>query len=158
MVEENSREHLERLNQSLQAAGLKYKLDLVDPKALSPLKKNAHFMRNETFKNLVANVKADGALASVPFCWKDERGDYHTLSGNHRVQGAIAAGLEKILVMYDDRPLSHQQRVAIQLSHNLINGQDDPAILNELWQEISDLGLKYYAPVYRDFSLAAAVF
>jgi len=39
----------------------------------------------------------------------------------------------------------HQERVAIQLSHNAITGKDDPALLKELWAEIDDLSLKYYA-------------
>jgi len=58
---------------------------------------------------------------------------------------AVAAGVARILILYDDRPLSRQERVAIQLSHNAINGRDDPALLKELWAEIDDLGLKYYA-------------
>jgi hypothetical protein len=137
---------MERLNASLVGLGIRYKLALVDPKELVPLDKNAHFMRHEMFKNLVENVKRDGSLASIPFCWKNpEDGKYHTLSGNHRVKSAIQAGVGRILILYDDRPLTRQERVAIQLSHNAINGQDDPALLKELWAEIDDLALKYYA-------------
>lgn len=145
VVEENAAEvALTALNASLQQLGQAYKLALVDPASLKELDKNAHFMTHEMFQNLVKNIERDGALASVPFCWYDgER--FHVLSGNHRVKAAVAAGVARILILYDDRPLSRQERVAIQLSHNAINGKDDPALLKELWAEIDDLSLKYYA-------------
>ncbi len=145
VVEENAAEvALTALNASLQQLGQAYKLALVDPASLKELDKNAHFMTHEMFQNLVKNIERDGALASVPFCWYDgER--FHVLSGNHRVKAALAAGVSRILILYDDRPLSRQERVAIQLSHNAINGKDDPALLKELWAEIDDLSLKYYA-------------
>lgn len=37
------------------------------------------------------------------------------------------------------------KRLAIQLSHNAIFGEDDPAILKELYQAINDLDLKAYS-------------
>lgn len=135
---------LTALNATLQQLGQPYKLALVGPASLKELDKNAHYMTHEMFKNLVENIKKDGALASVPFCWFDGEA-YHVLSGNHRVKAAVAAGVPRILILYDDRPLTRQERVAIQLSHNSINGKDDPAILKELWAEIDDLSLKYYA-------------
>ena len=145
MVAEDAAEAaLATLNATLKQLGQPYKLALVDPASLKELDKNAHFMTHEMFQNLVANIQRDGALASVPFCWYDGT-TYHVLSGNHRVKAAVAAGVPRILILYDDRPLTRQERVAIQLSHNSINGKDDPAILKELWAEIDDLGLKYYA-------------
>jgi hypothetical protein len=145
MVEENAAEAaLTALNATLQQIGQPYKLALVDPASLRELDKNAHYMTHEMFQNLVKNIERDGALASVPFCWFDGE-SYHVLSGNHRVKAAVAAGVARILILYDDRPLTRQERVAIQLSHNAINGKDDPALLKELWAEIDDLSLKYYA-------------
>lgn len=135
---------LTALNASLDDMGQPYKLALVDPASLKELDKNAHYMTHETFQNLVENIQRDGALASVPFCWHDGT-TFHVLSGNHRVKAALAAGVGRILILFDDRPLSRQERVAIQLSHNAINGKDDPALLKELWAEIDDLSLKYYA-------------
>jgi hypothetical protein len=135
---------LTTLNATLRQLGQPYKLALIDPASLQELDKNAHYMTHEMFQNLVANIQRDGALASVPFCWFDGT-TYLVLSGNHRVKAAIAAGLSCILILYDDRPLTRQERVAIQLSHNSINGKDDLAILKELWAEIDDLRLKYYA-------------
>lgn len=108
------------------------------------LAKNARFMPAEQYRRLVENIKRDGALTSVPFAIKN--GDrYQVLSGNHRVQAAKDAGLTEIPILYTDQQLTHQQQVAIQLSHNAIVGQDDLAILRELYDEINDVVLKEYS-------------
>ena len=39
------------------------------------------------------------------------------------------------------KPLTEQQELAIQLSHNAIAGQDDPVILKELWDTLGDVNL-----------------
>ncbi|MDP2815988.1 MAG: hypothetical protein Q8O19_04850, partial [Rectinemataceae bacterium] len=44
-----------------------------------------------------------------------------------------------------DRPLSEAQKIAIQLSHNAISGQDDEQILKDLWQQIDDLEASIYS-------------
>jgi hypothetical protein len=108
------------------------------------LEKNARFMRAEQYQRLVSNVKRDGCLTSVPFAVKNgER--FLILSGNHRVQAAKDAKLTEILVLYSARELSPQEQRAIQLSHNAIAGQDDLAILRELYDEINDVALKEYS-------------
>lgn len=142
MVEEQARTEVERLN-----VGLKnhpYKLALVHVRDLEFLEKNARYMTNEMFRNLVDNIKRDGGLSSVPLCWKHD-GKYRVLSGNHRCMAAIEAGLQEVLVLFTDRELSKQEQIAIELSHNAIDGKDDMAILKELWDEIDDVSLKYYA-------------
>ncbi len=136
-----TREQVEALNGRLSGA---VKLAVVPVHKVRRLKKNARFMRSETFRQLVENVKRDGCLTQLPFCVK-EGDEYECLSGNHRTEAAEAAGLAEILVLYTDRELSRQERVAIQLSHNAIAGEDDPAILRELWQEIDDIALKFYS-------------
>jgi hypothetical protein len=145
MVEEvpqEMSETVERLNEQL--GSMPYRLAIVNPRELQLAKKNARFMKSETFKSLVANIKRDGNLSSVPFCFRDKEGRYHVLSGNHRVQAAIQADVEKILIFYRE-DLDHDERVSIQLSHNAIEGEDDLAILKELWDSIADLDLKLYA-------------
>lgn len=132
----------------------------IDPKRLSLLKVNARFMRHETFQRLVENVKKDRTLTSVPFCaildyYKDgdpitrheDNGDpiYEVLSGNHRVKAAISAGLTEIEVMVTDDPLSQDERKAIQLSHNELTGEDDPATLKLIYESIEDIGMRVYS-------------
>lgn len=142
MVEEQTRSEVDRLNEGL--INHPYKLALVNVSELEFLEKNARYMTNEVFRNLVDNIKRDGGLSSVPLCWKHDD-KYRVLSGNHRCRAAIEAGLEEVLVLFTDRDLSKQEQIAIELSHNAIDGKDDMAILKELWDEIDDVSLKYYA-------------
>lgn len=124
---------------------LNTKIISVDPNKLKLLEKNARFMKHEEFKKLVDNVRRDGKLTSVPFCCLGSDGKYEVLSGNHRVMAGIEAGLETIDVMVTDDDLSEQQKIAIQLSHNAIVGQDDPATLKDLYEKITDIDLKGYS-------------
>lgn len=118
----------------------------IDPRELKLLKMNARFMRHEEFQRLVANIKRDGQLTSAPFaCLDPADGKYEVLSGNHRVQAAISAGLETIPCIITDDEMSEEQRIAIQLSHNAIVGQDDPDILKKLYDKILDIDLKEYS-------------
>ena len=89
-------------------------------------------------------------------------GKYRVLSGNHRVKSAIKAGLPKILVMFGTSDFDEQRQMAIQLSHNAISGQDDLAILKELYLSLKDLQLKAYSGIneaelmaYKAFDFAA---
>jgi ParB-like chromosome segregation protein Spo0J len=117
-----------------------------DPKSLVLLEENARFMRHETFARLVENIKRDGVLQQWPFVWNDlDSGQRIVLSGNHRVRAAIDAGLEQIDWTECDEPLTRDQRVSIQLSHNAIAGEDDPTILKQLYESITDVEERLYA-------------
>lgn len=142
-LEEKALTEIDRINQTL--GDKPYKLAVVHVDELVFLDKNARHMTNEMFRNLVNNIKRDGGLTSVPFCFKREDGKYLILSGNHRVKAAREAGETHILIMFTDRPLTRQEQIAIQLSHNAIAGQDDMTILKELWEELQDVEMKYYA-------------
>jgi len=144
VVEASPRADVERINERLKETDSPFRVAIVNVDDLLLLEKNARYMTNAQFRNLVNNIKRDGGLSSVPFCVRE--GDkFRVLSGNHRVMAAREAGLREILIMYTERQLSRQEQVAIQLSHNAIVGQDDPLILKELWEEIEDLDLKYYS-------------
>ncbi|MFF5668819.1 hypothetical protein ACFY8S_01560 [Streptomyces hygroscopicus] len=117
-----------------------------DPRTLKLLDLNARFMRHEQYQQLVTNLRRDQALTSTPFVWHDTTtGDRIVLSGNHRTKAAIEAGIEEITWLETSDPLTESQRIAIQLSHNAIAGEDDPAILKTLYEQIDDLDLRQYA-------------
>jgi len=139
-----TREALEELNKRLEGV-FPYRLELVDPREVLLLEKNARYMTNEMFQNLVDNIKRDGNLSSLPLCCREKDGRLRALSGNHRVQAAIKAELATVLVLVIERELTRDEEVAIQLSHNAISGKDDPVLLKTLWDEISDLEMKVYA-------------
>lgn len=116
----------------------------IDPRKLKLLKLNARYMRHEEYQRLIANIKRDGQLTSAPFACKDGDG-YLVLSGNHRTQAAIAAGLETIPCIVTDDELTEDQKISIQLSHNALAGKDDPYVLKELYDKILDLDWKEYS-------------
>ena len=122
------------------------KILTVDPRELKLLEVNARFMEQNEFRKLVENIRKDGCLTQLPFVCKDisER-KWLVLSGNHRVQAAIEAGLEKIEVQATNKKLTKNEMLAIQLSHNAISGKDDMAILKELYSAIDDIELKRYS-------------
>jgi hypothetical protein len=142
-MEEKIRKTIGDLNAHLQ--GMPYRLDLVNPREIILLEKNARYMTQEMFQNLVSNIKKDGGLSSLPLCYREKDGRLLALSGNHRVDAAVHVGLEEILILVIDKELTRQEQVAIQLSHNAIEGRDDPVILKELWDEIEVIDLKMYA-------------
>jgi hypothetical protein len=125
--------------------GEKVTLRAVDPRSIVLLKKNARFMKKATFDQLTSNLKADGVLQSVPLCHTLADGRLECLSGNHRVQAAIKAGLAVILCLVIPTELPKSQRLSRQLSHNALSGEDDMTILADLWKDIESLEEKLYA-------------
>lgn len=117
----------------------------IDPREIKLLDMNARYMKHEEFCRLVDNVRRDGQLSSAPFLCRDDDGRWLCLSGNHRTQAAVEAGLQKIICLATDDPLTKDQRIAIQLSYNAIAGQDDPATLKLLYEEILDIEAKKYS-------------
>ncbi|MER6076960.1 ParB/Srx family N-terminal domain-containing protein [Streptomyces sp. NPDC001833] len=117
-----------------------------DPRELTLLDVNARFMRHEQFQRLVANIRADGALTSTPLVWNDiGSGRRIVLSGNHRTKAAVEAGLERIWWMEITEPLPRQRQIALQLAHNSIAGEDDPATLKALYEELEDVSMRLYS-------------
>jgi hypothetical protein len=124
---------------------IKTEIRQFDPRELVLLEENARFMRHEQFNRLVANVRRDGRLTSVPLAWRMPDGRYQVLSGNHRTKAAVEAGLELIDVMAIDQDLSEQQRIALQLSHNAIAGEDDSTTLASLFEKLEDIDWREYS-------------
>jgi hypothetical protein len=152
-VDEQQQAEIDQLNKSLEAVNelaykdKPYKLLFAHITQFAYLEKNARYMQAETFQNLSSNIAKDEQLASVPVTYPDDDrpGKLKVLSGNHRLQAAAKAGLEIFLVFFATRKLTHEEQVSIQLSHNSLEGKDDPKILKELWAEIEKVELKYYA-------------
>ncbi len=123
----------------------------INPKDIKLLEVNARYMKPEEYQKLVANIKKDGQLTSVPFCFYNKNKEIEVLSGNHRVIASIDAGLEEIEVMLCKDRLSKEQALAIQLSHNSISGQDDEELLRRLYGELESLEFKEYSGLTDEF-------
>lgn len=120
-------------------------LQVVVPSSLTLLKDNARFFKRETFRQLRDNIAADKRLSSVPLCYRYPDGKIEVLSGNHRVQASIEAGISHILVLVITEELDKSRRIAIQLSHNALVGEDDQSILANLWAQIDSVQDKLYS-------------
>lgn len=126
-----------------------------DPRSLTLLDLNARFMTHDQFSTLVRNVREDGHLTSTPLVWLVPEGTpdidpaMHgkrvVLSGNHRTKASIEAGLGEIGWLEVDDPLPEQRAIALQLSHNSITGQDDPATLRRLYDKLEDIDWRQYS-------------
>jgi hypothetical protein len=128
--------------------GLKRRLVRRDPRLLTRLPVNAHFQTKEEFDRLVENIKADGCLTSVPLVYgagEYDEGRELVLSGNHRCDAAVEAGLDEIDVILIDDAQTKDQLIARQLSHNAITGKDDPATLQQLYDQIEDVDWRAYS-------------
>jgi len=124
---------------------LRTELRTVDPKAVELLKLNARYMASDTFSRLVQNIKQDGCLTSVPLCYQTEAQELKCISGNHRVKAAIEAGLSEIIVQVILTPISDDEFIAKQLSHNALVGLDNKDILRILWDKIVSADAKLYS-------------
>lgn len=114
------------------------------------LEVNAHFMPAVKFNQLVENLKADGVMTSTPLLHENV-----VVSGNHRVQAGIKAGIEDaefIEVLGVEGPdgatvsITRERLIAIQLSHNALVGEDDPNVLRVLYEDLA-LPLKAYSGI-----------
>lgn len=124
--------------------GLTLEARRVDPKTLRRREKNAHYMPPAMFKRLVENVRIDGALTTTVLVCQDPDGSLEILSGHHRTAAAIEAGLPEVDALVITTPLDEKRKVAIQLSHNSINGDDDQSLLAELYASL-DIDAKKFS-------------
>jgi len=143
-------EALEKRNEELAAVstdlfGDAMRLMVVKPESLTLLKDNARFFKRETFRQLRDNIAADKRLSSVPLCYRYPDGRLEVLSGNHRVQASIEAGIPLIMVLVITEELKKSKRIAIQLSHNSLVGEDDQSILANLWAQIENTKDQLYS-------------
>ena len=143
-------EKIDELNKAL-AGTLPYEICFVDPFGVELLEDNARYMRNDMFAQLVANVKRDKGLASVPLLYHGPGGGKpKVLSGNHRFLAAQVAKLPGVLCLAIREAKTLDEQVAIQLSHNAIVGADDLPKLKALYESISQLDLKAYSGLDED--------
>lgn len=106
-------------------------------------------MTAQQMKQLTANIRRDGKLTSLPLVFERPDGALEILSGHHRTQAAIEAGLAVIDVLVVKGDLDEKRLTAIQLSHNAITGQDDRSMLASLYDGL-DLDDRKYSGLTDD--------
>jgi len=124
---------------------LEVELRTVDPREVELLELNARYMKSDTFNRLVENIHRDGCLTSVPLCYLAEGGKLKCISGNHRIKACIEAGIGAITIQVILNPISNDDFIAKQLSHNALVGLDNEDILRLLWNQIASVDAKLYS-------------
>jgi hypothetical protein len=128
---------------------LNTRIERRDLRKVKLLERNARFMTNTQFQRLVENIRKDRKMTSVPLVYSPpgaaDAGEELCLSGNHRIQAAIEAGVYEDEVMLVLDAQSRDELLARQLSHNAIAGQDDLAVLTQLYDEIDDVDWREYS-------------
>jgi len=131
----NVREKIHQINDNLSI--WKVHID-----ALREQDKNARAQSPEVFKQLAANIKGDAALESLPLTVIEKNAaqneEFHIISGHHRTRAARAAGLTEVYVLAYEG-LSRSAVVAKQLSHNKLQGEDNPQIIKEIFNQIEEI-------------------
>lgn len=105
---------------------------------------NARVMDNGKFDLLVDNIKREGMLESLPLVHSSSKvdGKYEIISGHHRSRAARRAKLDKVPVIVVTRDLTEDEIISKQISHNSIDGYDDPQTLKRLYDSIQDFEMK----------------
>ncbi len=131
--------------------GLETRLFAMDPRKIKKLDKNARYMTADQHKRLVLNMKRDGCCTSALLLYREdlEGEDYEVMSGNHRRDAAIEAELAEVPCIEILTRLTDERRVAIQLAHNAVTGQDDLSVLRDLYDSL-DLDAKRYSGLTDD--------
>ncbi len=138
----------QKIKEVAEAANQLPEILIVSPKECIGQEKNARYFMPEVFQQLVDNIKKDGRLESTPLVYRD-KDKLRIISGHHRIEAAIQAGLEKIVVMVI-QPKDKNEIISKQLSHNALVGTDDKMIIKELFQAITDMNDKIASGISSD--------
>ena len=126
----------------------KWKVEKVSLEQIVPAELNANEMSEKDFQQLCENIGISG-LSSVPACYRRESdGKFVIISGHHRVRAAEKDGYTEIYIIYaEEKDLTKDEIVAIQLSHNSLHGEDNKGILKRLFESIKTVEFKKFAHI-----------
>lgn len=128
----------------------RWKYEKVDINLIDEAELNANEMTGEDFAALCENIGMSG-LSSVPCCYKKANGRFVMISGHHRLRACKKNHFSKLGILWvDESDLTHDEIVAIQLSHNSLHGQDNQSILKKLFESIKSIDYKKFAHINID--------
>ena len=128
----------------------KWKLKEVAIGDITPTPVNANSMSKPMFNRLKENIRKSG-LSSAIACVRRETGDYEIISGNHRYKAVRELGYTSLNIIFaEEKDLTKDEIIALQLSHNSVTGNDDKGILKRLFDEISSIEFKEFASISVD--------
>lgn len=118
-------------------------LRMVRPDELHEQPVNAQEQTPEEFAQLVENIRARGAMESIPYCSQpDGSGPVAIVSGHHRVRAARVVGLAQFPVLVDTKLATRSEVVAKQIAHNALTGRSDEAVLRRMLGEVKPVDIQ----------------
>ena len=128
-----------------------WKYKEIDVSQIENAKENANKMSDHEFSQLVDNIRV-GGLSSSPAVWHRKEDDkYIIISGHHRVKACIKLAYTKIPCLYvEENEISDDEKIATQISHNSLHGDDNKGILKRMFEEIKSVDFKQFAHINID--------
>lgn len=120
----------------------------IDVSLIEEAKANANNMSKEVFDRLVENIRR-GGLSSAPALWRrNEDGKYVIISGHHRIKACKKLSMTEIGCLWvEEDQMSDDEKIATQLSHNSLHGEDNKGILKRMFSEITSVDFKQFAHI-----------
>jgi hypothetical protein len=136
-----------------------WKYAKIDISKILDAKENANKMSDEEFDQLVDNIRV-GGLSSAPALWHRREDDkYIIISGHHRIKACKKLCIPEVGCLYvEDEELTDDEKIATQLSHNSLHGQDNLGILKRMLNEIHSIDFKKFAHIDIDQIQSVPVF
>lgn len=101
---------------------------------------NAQVMEPRKFDALTQNIKLRGMLESLPYCSQPNgEGPISIVSGHHRTRAAARAGIQRIPVIVDTKPMTRSTITAKQIAANELTGHADEKLLAQLVTQMDNV-------------------
>ena len=128
----------------------KWEYKKIDLSLIDDAETNANVMSEEMFNDLCESIGLSG-MSSVPSCYLRSNGRYTIISGHHRVKAARKLGYKTLGFLWtDEKNLTKDEIIGLQLGHNSIHGEDNKALLKKLFEQIKDVQWKHLSNITID--------
>lgn len=126
----------------------KWKYEEIETSQIQASEINANKMTDEDFNKLMQNIQKSGGLSSAITCYKKPDGTFVIISGHHRFAACVKLSYVKVPVVFaEEKDLSKDEILALQISHNSLHGSDDKGILKRMFEEIQSVDFKFFANI-----------
>ena len=116
-----------------QLIGIKY--EILPLKILKETPGNPQKMSDQEMKGMIKSMKEKGWILDAPVIWKKSDNDYQILSGHHRVQAGIEAGIVETGCKVVEGITEEQARIFV-LEANQRRGRFDEFMFDDFVDDI----------------------
>ena len=94
---------------------------------------------DEALNRLAGSIRVRGLLQPIRVRWDEERGRYVLIAGERRWRAAQRAGLTTLTCIVDDGAMSAAERLAVQVTENLLREDLTPIEKARAYRALMDL-------------------